>query len=75
MKELHEVFDLQEDLFRPTEERNIPFKLKIDKINYLNKVQYHLMMEEYQREREEHYKNDRGLISFKIREVYFYSIE
>ena len=66
MKELHEVFDLQEDLFRPTEERNIPFKLKIDKIIYLNKEQYHLMMEEYQKEREERYKNSRCLISAKI---------
>ena len=71
MKELHDVFNLEEDLFRPTKERNIPFKLKIDKIIYLNKEQYHLMKEEYQREREEHYKNDRGLISFKIRKIYF----
>ena len=75
MKELHEVFDLQGDLFRPTKERNISFKLKIDKIIYLNKVQYHLMKEEYQREREEHYKIDRGFISFKLRKIYFYSIE
>ena len=67
MKELHEVFDLQEDLFRPIEERNIPFKLKIDKIIYLNKEQYHLMMEEYQKEREERYKNSRCLISTKIK--------
>lgn len=66
MKELQEVFDLQEDLFRPTEERNIPFKLKIDKIIYLNKEQYHFMMEEHHKERKERYMNSRCLISTKI---------
>ena len=56
MKELQEVFDLQEDLFRPTEDRNIPFRLRNKKIIYLNKDQFDLMMEEYQKEREERYK-------------------
>ena len=56
MKELHEVFDLEEDLFRPTEDRNIPFRLRNKKIIYLNKDQFDLMMEEYQKEREERYK-------------------
>ena len=29
------------------------------------------MMEEYQKDRDEHYKNDRGLISFNIRKIHF----
>lgn len=66
MKELQEVFNLEEDLFRPTKERNIPFKLKIDKIIYLNKEQYHFMMEEHHKERKERYMNSRCLISAKI---------
>ena len=67
MKELQEVFDLEEDLFRPTEERNIPFRLRNKKIIYLNKDQFDLMMEEYQKERQERYMNSRCLISTKIK--------
>ena len=67
MKELQEVFDLDEDLFRPTEERNIPFKLKIDKIIYLNKEQYHFMMQVHHKERKERYMNSRCLVSTKIK--------
>ena len=66
MKDLHEVFDLEEDLFRPTEDRNIPFRLRNKKIIYLNKDQFDLMMEEYQKERQERYMNSRCLISAKI---------
>ena len=66
MKELHEVFDSQEDLFRPTEDRNIPFRLRNKKIIYLNKDQFDLMMEEYQKESQERYMNSRCLISAKI---------
>ena len=66
MKELQEVFDLEEDLFRPTEDRNIPFRLRNKKIIYLNKDQFDLMMEEYQKERQERYMNSRCLISAKI---------
>ena len=51
MKELHDVFDLQEDLFRTIEDRNIPFKLRNKKIIYLNKDQFDLMMEDYQKEK------------------------
>ena len=67
MKELQEVFDLQEDLFRPIEERNIPFKLKINKIIYLNKEQYYLMIEEFLKEKKERYINSRCLVSTKIK--------
>ena len=66
MKELQEVFDLEEDLFRATEDRNIPFRLRNKKIIYLNKDQFDLMMEEYQKERQERYMNSRCLISAKI---------
>ena len=69
MKELQEVFYLDEDLFRPTEERNIPFKLKIDKIIYLNKEQYHFMMDEHHKERKERYMNSRFLISTKFNTI------
>ena len=67
MKELHEVFNLEEDLFRPTEGRNIPFKLKINKIIYLNKEQYYLMIEEFLKEKKERYINSRCLVSTKIK--------
>ena len=73
MKKLQEVFDLQEDLFRPTEDRNIPFRLRNKKIIYLNKDLFDLMMEDYQKEREERYKNSIYLIFFKMCKVFLFN--
>ena len=73
MKELQEVFDLQEDLFRPTEDRNIPFRLRNKKIIYLNKDQFDLMMEDYQKEREERYKKSICLIFFKMCKIFLFN--
>ena len=37
IKELHEVFNPEEDLFVETEDRCIPFRLRNKKVVYLNK--------------------------------------